>query len=1382
MRLTLRPTVLLALGALTVGSISLVSAAAVPAAADETVVLEQDFEGGEAAGLSPLWDSGNPAFAWVADPDDATNTVLHLSERGENWQSVSTPAHVGADETSFLTPGVEYELSLRVRLANADDAAQQVRLTNNSDYQQLAGSSSSGQVSASEWTSLVGTYIPSDQNVTLYPEAPANIDILIDDVVVTDLGTADNGGPGVCVPQTVEHTLIDFENETTGTWSANDAVSLQVIDGTDSSNTTKVLDIADRADLHYGLQSPEGAYDAGVEYTFSADVLLPEDATVRFVAFDNDSEDTYNWMSGNSVNAGEWTTVSGTYTFQPGAIATAKAYIQVHNTQGYQLDNVTVTHQSVCGDGPAPGSVALSTDFEDGLDGWGPRHSEAGDHVVEITTTQAHSGDQSALLTERTSQGSGLGIDVTELMEPGAQYEVSAWIKFADGEETDNVVLSMERITDGTSTFGNLVTADNMSNSEWVEMTGTFSSGSWESARLYFETEWEAEGVIANTSDFMVDDIVISVPEAAVVQDLTPLKDTLDMPVGVAIDSREITGAPAELTLRHFNQITAENHMKVESWYDADRQFQRHSEATELLDFAVDNNLGLFGHVLVWHSQTPDWFFQHDDGSWLTDSEADKQELRDRLRTHIFNVAQSIADDYGPYGSAGNPIVGWDVVNEVVSDQATADGLRQSPLYQVLGEEYIHLAFEFADEAFNDVYAASGSDRPVLLYINDYNTEQQLKGDQYEALVLRMVNEGTPLDGVGHQFHLSVNASVSAMRATLDRFAGLGLHQAVTEFDVTINPANEANRVRQGHFYRDAFDMFRDYHATAPAAEKFSSITIWGLTDNRSWRGEQQPLMFDGQLQAKPAYYGAVGDLGNLPGLITTANVFAGDVPLTSGFEEAKEWRNLPEQPLTGGAGGFQIRWNDDHLTVLVRSTVDAERLEISYAGSEFVYGSQVADSIAGLTSSVGGEFYSVVHVPHAGVSQGDNADFDLRVVTSSGVAGAWNSAGDVGQLTFLEPLSTLETPQLAAPAVDGVVDDVWAGIPSVTTGNTVEGNSAGAYADVRTLWEGNTLYVLYEVTDPVIDSSNSDPWNKDGIELFLDLGNTKAGTYGANDTQIRVTIEEELSFGTGNTGLQQSRVADYAVEMTPAGYNVELAIDLIGQSGGQSDVPLGGEGVFHGIDFQVNDGRDGARYSVHTWAEPTGTGYQNTDRWGVTQQVDALSDNGDDGTAPGDGDSGSTPGDGDDAEGPGDGPGTGVTPPLTADEVKEHDKGGIEVPGSARAGDTITIRVGTAHSGVATQAFLYSEPQLIGQSIVDADGNIRATIPADTTPGTHTIAVYDADGNLLGWDTIEILAADGSLPVTGADGFLLPLSIGLLLMLAGVTMVVRRQLAQKER
>src|SRR5690606_19245917 len=123
---------------------------------------------------------------------------------------------------------------------------------------------------------------------------------------------------------------------------------------------------------------------------------------------------------------------------------------------------------------------------------------------------------------------------------------------------------------------------------------------------------------------------------------------------------------------------------------------------------------------------------------------------------------------------------------------------------------------------------------------------------------------------------------------------------------------------------------------------------------------------------------------------------------------------------------------------------------------------------------------------------------------------------------------------------------------------------------------------------DPALDNSNSDPWNRDSVEVFLDLGNTKAGSYGPNDTQIRVTKDGDLSFGTGDSAAQLARVSASATAETPTGYAVELAIDLVGQSGGQSDVPLGGADTFHGLDFQVNDGRDGSRFAVHTWAEPT--------------------------------------------------------------------------------------------------------------------------------------------------------------------------------------------------
>lgn len=343
-------------------------------------------------------------------------------------------------------------------------------------------------------------------------------------------------------------------------------------------------------------------------------------------------------------------------------------------------------------------------------------------------------------------------------------------------------------------------------------------------------------------------------PPAPQVEDLTPLGETVDFPVGVAIDSRETTGAASELLLRHFNQITPENAMKPEAWYDASQQFSPSSEIASLMDFAAANDLRVYGHVLVWHSQIPAWFFQNADGTPLTDSVEDRRILTDRLRTHIFSVAEYLGENWGPFGG-GNPVIAFDVVNEVIADDASFDdGLRRNAWYRVLGEDYIDLAFRYADEAFNGTYAAPEAGRPVTLFINDYNTERADKRGRYLVLVDRLLERGIPIDGIGHQFHVSSGTETGDFARALDDASGRGLTQAVTELDVpTGTPVTDANLFKQGVYLRDAFRVFRD------RADQLFSVTLWGLYDTRSWRHpEGAPLLFDLNLQAKPAYYGVV--------------------------------------------------------------------------------------------------------------------------------------------------------------------------------------------------------------------------------------------------------------------------------------------------------------------------------------------------------------------------------------------------------------------------------------------------------------------------------------------------------------------------------------------
>src|SRR5690606_16867912 len=135
-------------------------------------------------------------------------------------------------------------------------------------------------------------------------------------------------------------------------------------------------------------------------------------------------------------------------------------------------------------------------------------------------------------------------------------------------------------------------------------------------------------------------------------------------------------------------------------------------------------------------------------------------------------------------------------------------------------------------------------------------------------------------------------------------------------------------------------------------------------------------------------------------------------------------------------------------------------------------------------------------------------------------------------------------------------------------------------------------LYLLAEVTDDVIDVSASDPWVQDSVEFFVDLGNRKGGAYEATDTQIRINVDGELSFGTGDEATQLARVSS-ATATTDGGYVVEAAIEL-----GE----YAGAGTVQGLDVQVNDGVAGERTGITSWADPTGLGYQNTARWGVAR------------------------------------------------------------------------------------------------------------------------------------------------------------------------------------
>jgi endo-1,4-beta-xylanase len=981
----------------------------------------------------------------------------------------------------------------------------------------------------------------------------------------------------------------DFEDGTTQGWFGRG--SAQVVVSTEQAHSGAAsLLTTGRADTWQGPgRDLRDVLQPGVTYEIEAYVRLADapaaDVHMTVQRTPAGGDTTFERVASDvAATDVEWVRVAGTYAFTSADNDELQLYLESADaTVSFYLDDVTITAAD------RPENVLISEDFEDGLGGWGPR-GDGTSPQVSLTTEGDPRGTQSALVTGRTEAWHGIGHSVTGLFEPGVTTHVSAWVKLAPGTDpaVASIRVSVQRDAGGSSSFDTVTTVDGVTADEWVEVSAGYTPGSFESALLYFETT-------SALSDFMVDDILVTSSSAAIQPDIPSLKDVVPVPFGVAIDGRETVGASSELVLKHFDQITPENHMKPVEIQPSEGNFT-FAQADELMQFATDNDLAVYGHTLVWHSQIGAWMFQDAAGNPLTDSPADQELLRERMRTHIFTFADHFRAEFGEYGE-DNPLVAVDVVNEVISENE-ADGLRRSEWYRILGPDYIPLAFEYAREAF-------GPD--VELYINDFNTELPVKRQVYYDRITEWLADGVPIDGVGHQLHLSLLQPIPQIADSLELFRTLPVTQAVTELDVTINTSGETwttpppeRLVEQGYYYRDLFEVLGEH------MDVLGAITVWGPTDPRSWRAAGFPLLFDGNLQAKPAYWGIV-DPSQLPTLTRQANVHAGDVPLDESATGEAEWELLPDIGLGLEDSGFQLRWAPDHLVAYVR-VIDTTDDGTDDTVNLFWGDSQLSVSRAGdatgnavVTSTAAG-YRIVAHLPADGLSEGDAVTFDLRV--TDGATGAQTSWNDLshgqedgerfGLLTLIEPIGYVEVPRATtAPVIDGEIDSAWESAAVVSTDVQVEG-TPGASADVRLLWSGSALYALAEVTDPSLDAANSNAWEQDSVEFFVDPTNAKSGAYNPVDGQYRVNFENAVSIA-GEAPVQDRLTS--ATSITEAGYIVEVAIDL-------GYEPEAGQLV--GLELQVNDATNGARNSVRTWSDPTGRSFQSTSRWGVARLVAA--------------------------------------------------------------------------------------------------------------------------------------------------------------------------------
>jgi endo-1,4-beta-xylanase len=323
--------------------------------------------------------------------------------------------------------------------------------------------------------------------------------------------------------------------------------------------------------------------------------------------------------------------------------------------------------------------------------------------------------------------------------------------------------------------------------------------------------------------------------------------------IGAAINTGISSGrdtASIRILKKEFNSIVAENCMKSENLQPEKGVFF-FDDADRFVRFGEENNMTLIGHTLIWHSQAPQWFFVDENGQ-----DVSREELIQRMKDHITTVV----------GRYKGKIKGWDVVNEAIEDDGS---WRNSKFYQIIGEDYIRLAFEFAKAA----------DPDCELYYNDYSMAHEGKRRGVVTMVENLRKADVKIDGIGMQGHCSLTfPDLNEFEKSVLAFSESGCKVNITELDFSVLPSPDpavgadvsadfeyrqslnpyadglpeevADQLYQR--YKDLFKLFLKHR------NKIDRVTLWGVTDDASWRNDwpvrgrtDYALLFDRKYQPK---------------------------------------------------------------------------------------------------------------------------------------------------------------------------------------------------------------------------------------------------------------------------------------------------------------------------------------------------------------------------------------------------------------------------------------------------------------------------------------------------------------------------------------------------
>ena len=919
---------------------------------------------------------------------------------------------------------------------------------------------------------------------------------------------------------------------------------------------------------------------------------------------------------------------------------------------------------------------------DNAADSW---NASAGKSTITVGTEKNEIGDSGLKTygvinrdPATASSGDCFSQDITNAVERGEEYQYSFWAKLSDDykdapEEQRNVDFAPFYVAGGEATYLGSYSTGVLSG----EVTKTLTAGEWTKFSGTFNVPKTADQIVIRIieqgTDYGQGKCVkgaycvtgvsmkkITKPKPEIEKDIPDWKTSVteslgnDSIAGTAIMSSEISDDTLmELVEKHFNAVTLGNELKPDALFNYqigqsvdcktitfkgtelkvpvvnDKQENLDfSRADEMLDKILEwnnanpkNKIRVRGHVLVWHSQTPEWFF-HEDYD-VAKPYADKETMNRRLEWFI----SSVFDHY--FGKAANGkydglFYGWDVVNEAVngntyrddkvisdaSDTSTSDTRHGSNsmwwrVYQ--SNEFIINAFKYANH-----YAPED----VELYYNDYGETDNTKCEGIVKLINDVKSaDGTRLDAFGMQAHYNVDGfSAAQFKSVAKKYAAAAGKVQLTELDFKASSTYDGTAAtKESEYTKMAYchkNLYEAIKALKNEGTNVSGLTVWGVIEPNSWLHSQSnvgggangsaqcPLLFDGNYKAKPAYWAYV-DASQLKPAIQKVTI-----------TEAKDG-NIAGETYTIDQGEVQAEfipvWDAAGLTVQVKvkdtTANDADAVTV-YVDPKNSASDITPDKVTvtrTAAAEIAGGYQATVKVPMENLKVAQQIGLDV-VVNNDGKTESFNDlTGNQESSSKYYAVATMKPGIEKIPygtiSVDGEEDAAWNNAVNIPL--TINKGSE-ASANAKVLWDDDNLYVYATIKDAVLDKTGAQTHEQDSLEVFIDEDNGKTASYGEDDKQYRINYDNEQSFNGKKCLAENVKSKTKTID---GGYVVEAAFKW-------TDIkPANGTKI--GLEFQINDAKDGKRTGTLSWYDETGMGWSGSNVYGTVELTGKTGSNG---------------------------------------------------------------------------------------------------------------------------------------------------------------------------